>query len=98
MAGKIDKLIEFASEIKDSIDHEANNIEKERQNLEENSGILEKGIEVLKYWNPNDDSARQAVRDRTAEIEKEIYSTVKKHIFLWCIMIITTVIICIKFI
>lgn len=101
MAGKIDKLKNLASainsEAKDMQDT-AKDIQDTANKLSDGADILGKGIKVLEYWNPNDNRKRQEVKEKLEQIEKDIYNTIKKYLLLWCIMIIATIIICIKFI
>lgn len=91
MAGKIDKLISVASEIQSSMDNEV-------QNLSENAKLLEKGIKVLNYLNPNDNSREEEIRQECDKIKKDTNNTIKKYLLSWCVMVIVTIIICIKFI
>lgn len=66
--------------------------------MESEANMLKKGIKVLEYWNPFDDSKREEAREKILEYEKKILNTYKKYILLWCTIIIATVIICIKFV
>lgn len=66
--------------------------------MESEANMLKKGIEVLEYWNPFDDSKREEAREEILRIEKQISNTYKRYILLWCTIIIATVIICIKFV
>jgi len=94
MAGKIDKLKRLAS----AMENEASDMEGTAGELNKGANILKKGIGVLEYWNPNDGSKREEARKEILRLEKKISGTYKKYILLWCIMIIATVIICIRFV
>lgn len=69
-----------------------------QKTMESEANILKKGIEILEYWNPADNSKRNEVKQEILKLEKKISGTYKKYIILWIIMVIATAIICIKII
>lgn len=92
------KLISVASEIKSSMDDEVHNLADQTSKISDNADLLQKGINVLKYWNPNDNSREEEIKKECNKIKKDTNNTIKKYLLLWCIMIVATIIICIKFI
>lgn len=80
--------------LSEKLENGVNYLQRISSKVQEAEALVQKGEEVLSYWNPLDNSKREAAQREIENIKKRRKWLVIRYFILWMIMIFATWQIC----